>query len=242
MAVYGYIFLAQEKEQLVSTEEQQFSLQEYAKSRNLSVDEIILEQNVSLKKPFRERKQGKELSGGMRPGDTLIVLRSEWILGSAGEASRLVRMLRENHVSLYCVDLGTNITLDEKRKLAVYEGGAGLVQKLLNALAVCESSKHGDAIRATKRIQKKAGKYLGGPVPFGWEVNDEGFLSPDPTQQNIIHTIVAMREDRWSYRDISRKLREEYGVKLSHEGVRRVLNSNQKRKEAESLRASPNFS
>ena len=38
--------------------------------------------------------------------------------------------------------------------------------------------------------------------------------------RRIIEAMHALRGERWSYREISRKLLEEYVVRLSHEGVR----------------------
>ena len=40
--------------------------------------------------------------------------------------------------------------------------------------------------------------------------------------RRIIEAMHALRGERWSYREISRKLLEEYVVRLSHEGVRRL--------------------
>jgi intein-encoded DNA endonuclease-like protein len=40
-----------------------------------------------------------------------------------------------------------------------------------------------------------------------------------------------MREDRWSYRDISKKLKDEFDIQLSHAGVRRIMESDKKKKE-----------
>jgi hypothetical protein len=159
-------------------------------------------------------------------------MKSAWILSSAREGAVLQRTLRKNDIAVHCKDLGANITVDEKRKLVVSEGSAGLVGKLLSALAVCENCGHGEAIRTTKRNLKKTGRYIGGPVPFGWEVNEDKMLVENVAQQQIILAINAMREDRWSYRDISRKLKSEYDIQLSHAGVRRVLESNRKKKEA----------
>lgn len=229
MAVFGYIFLAREKEQMMSVDEQKLALREYAQSIALLVDEFICEEDVSLKEPLTKRREGDRLFRNVQSGDAIVVLKSQWILSSASDGARLVGALRDKRVSLYCADLKTNISLDEKRKLVVYEGGRGLVQKLLRSLAVCEGSEHGDAIRVTKRVQKREGKYLGGPVPFGWEVNKKGFLVRNLKQQKIISAIAAMREDRRSFRDISRKLNEEYDLELSHERIRRILHSNQKR-------------
>lgn len=216
--------------------EQAQAIADFARANGLVLEKEIMEVGSSLKKPFRERPEGGALLHHCQPGDSIIVLKAEYILSSANEGVRLLRMLRKSGLALYCVDLGVNISLDEPRKLVVHEGYAGIVHKLLSSLAVCESSKHGEAIRATKRNLKREGKYLGGPVPFGWEVNSEGFLVEKPEQQKIIAVIVAMRNDRWSYRDISRKLKEEHQIRLSHEGVRRVLTNDHKKKKAAAVR------
>ncbi len=234
MSVFGYIFIALEKEHFVAAEEQQAALRDYAQSAGLELEEVFVEKAATLKKPFKERVEGCKLVERCVAGDVIITLKAAWILSSAVVGSNLLRTFRKNDIALYCMDLGANITVDEKRKLIVYEGCAGIVQKLLAALAVCESSKHGEAIRATKKILRKQGKYIGGPVPFGWEVNNERFLVQNKAQQEIIKAITAMREDRWSYRDISTKLKNEFDIELSHAGIRRILDSDRKKKEAAS--------
>ena len=231
MGVFGYILLAREKEQRVPAGEQESGLQEYAQSVGLTVDKFFTEENVSLRRPFKQRREGGELFRTVQPGDTLIVMRVGWILGSAKDGSELIMMLKKNCVSLFCVDLETNITLAEKRKLVVYEGGSGLVQKLMAALALFEGKEYGDTQKATERIEQREGKYRGGPVPFGWEVNKKCFLVQNPKQQRIIRTITTMREESRSYRDISEKLMGDFDIQLSHERIRRIFNSSQKREE-----------
>jgi DNA invertase Pin-like site-specific DNA recombinase len=144
-------------------------------------------------------------------------------------------MLKKNLISLYCIDLNENISLPAERKLVVSEGGSSLILAVLTALAVCDDSKHGESIKAAKRHQKREGKYMGGPVPFGWRVEGE-YLSQDLKQQQIIRDIIKLRSDRWSYRDIVGKLQERHKVKLSHEGIRRILASNSLKKEEEKKR------
>lgn len=232
MGTYGYIFVAQDDEQGGAEAEMRQKVLEYVGSLdNRKVEHWVVEKNVSYKKPFRDRPAGRKMLENMHPGSSLVVAESRHVLGSATEAVRLLRFLRKNQIALHCVDLGVNISLKEKRKLAVSEGAAELVEKLMEALAACESSKHGDAIKAAKKSRKEQGKYLGGPVPFGWQVSEQGVLVRDEEQQKIIDRIEAMRADRWSYRDISRKLKEEQGVRLSHEGVRRIISSRKARSE-----------
>lgn len=232
MSVFGYVFLGADRDELLSAEQQRKKLEECAERLGGHIDDLFVEEGASLKSSFKKRAVGRKLFQSVQAGDTILVLRCQWVLGGgAKEAAKLVRMLKKAGVSLYCADLETSITLDEKRRLAVYQGGAALLGKLLEALAFCEASDHGKAIRATKRLRKEQGKYLGGPVPFGWKVGSKGFLVKNPEQQKIIRIIQTMRKNRWSYRDISKELRIKFDVKLSHEGVRRVLKSSEKEKE-----------
>jgi DNA invertase Pin-like site-specific DNA recombinase len=235
MTTFGYIFLAMGRDSQVAAGDQQKAIEEYGKSSGLEVEDYVIEQGCSLKSPFRERKEGSKLLKWVQPGDTIIALRSEWIFGSAKEGVRLIRMLKKQSVSLYCIDLQENISLERERKLVVSQGASSLIQSVLQALSVCDSSKHGESIKATKRHQKREGKYLGGPVPFGWRVEGE-YLVQDLRQQQIIRDIIKLRADRWSYRDIVGKLQQKHNIKLSHEGIRRILANNAHKKEEEKKR------
>lgn len=231
MGVFGYIFLAGDKEYLVSSAAQQKALLEYAQSIGIQISEMYFEEESPLQQPFLERPKGGALHQQCRPGDAIITMKAEWILGcSAAEAERLLQQLGIDQIALHCVDLGGNISVPEKRRLAVTEGSAQLVKKLLTALSVCENSRRGQDMKTAKSHRKQQGKYLGGPVPFGWEVNSAGFLVKNEVQQGIIAKIEAMRTERWSYREISGKLQEEFNIHLSHEGVRKILAGNTQRK------------
>ncbi len=228
MSGIGYIFLAMQQEYQVSSVDQQKAINDYATSIKLGVSDIFVEEGSSMKKPFKDRREGKRVLAEMQGGDTIIVYNSAWLLSSAREAVRLLKLLRKNQVSLHCIDLGTDISMPAERKLAVTEGHADLILQLMESLSVCESSKHGESIKAAKKQLKRKGRYLGGPVPFGWQVSSEGALEHNGKEQEIIKEILSLREDRWSYRDISVKLWERFQLKLSHEGVRKALERNKK--------------
>ncbi len=225
MGVLGYIFLAQDRHHLVAESVQRAALQEYGRSLGRPLEEICIEENTPLKRPFKDRSAGGQLLRSCGPGDIIIVMKTEWVLSSAGDGERLLRSLKSAQIAIHCIDLGGNISLPEKRRLMVSEGLAAVVEKLLAALTVSESNGLGEAIRTAKEHRKEVGKYLGGPVPFGWDVNPEGYLVPNEGQQQIIQAIVDMRKDLWSYREISQKLKDEYKVRLSHEGVRKIVKS-----------------
>jgi DNA invertase Pin-like site-specific DNA recombinase len=233
MTVYGYLFLAVDKQYLVSVVDQQNGISRFAAAIGLSVTELFIEEGASLKTPFCDRPQGRDLLRQLQPRDTLVVLRSEWILASARSAVCLLEDLRKRGIALYCVDLKENITMPMERRLIVSEGNAELVRTLLSALSVCESSSHGEAIKAAKRKGKRQGRHIGGPVPFGWQVDGHGFLKQHPGQQRVIEIINGLRVAGFSFREIAGRLEDEQGVSLSHEGIRRILRGDRARKERE---------
>ncbi|MEA3467716.1 MAG: recombinase family protein [Thermodesulfobacteriota bacterium] len=224
MTVVGYIFLDVNRDNLISLAVQQQMLEEYAGEAGLRVDELLVEQLYSLETPFMERDEGKRLLENVQAGDMVFTTRAKWVLGTAQEALLLIGILKEKKVSLFCVDLDGDIVQQAERKLVVSQGIAPLVQKVCEALSVkMESGRHAAAIRESKARQKKAGKYLGGPIPFGFQVDEGGRLQQNTEQQIIIDKMLSMKGDRWSYRDIARKMQEDHGLKFSHEGIRRIL-------------------
>ncbi len=201
----------------------------YAASLGYGIDEFVVEPEPLMKQPFVRRQEGARVVDMVEADDMVICGKAEWILASAQSGLELIDLFRRLRVSLYCVDLAENLSLPAERRLVVYEGGTKLVRGLLAALAACDGSKHGETIRAAKRQMKCQGKYLGGPVPFGWKV-EEGFLVKDREQQKIITRIRKLRADRWSYRDIAVKLGNTFDIHLSHEGIRKILQANEGRR------------
>jgi putative DNA-invertase from lambdoid prophage Rac len=73
-----------------------------------------------------------------------------------------------------------------------------------------------------KADQRKRQRYLGGIVPFGWRIGEDGALVEVPEQQRAIQRIIELRRAGLSLRSISTAIRKE-GIRLSHEGVKNVL-------------------
>lgn len=222
MQVFGYIFLARDWSHVLEAAEQEAAISAYGRELGLPSAHFVVEEDGTLEQPFRIRPVAGELLPRLGAGDILLVMKVAWILASATEGERLLQQLRDGGVALHCLDLGGNISLPEKRRLQISEGPAALVCKLLAALAVCENGGYGRAMRTATRHGKELEKYTSGPVPFGWQADGDGYLVPHPEQQRIIEAIAGLRRDHCSYREISRKLQQEYGVRMSHEGVRRL--------------------
>ncbi len=176
----------------------------------------------SLLQPFSERTVGRQVFAELEEGDILVVERVAWVLDSAKNGVKLLEELAGRKISLFCIDLGEDIALPSPRQLKVTEGSATLVAKLLQALAQNERPEHGQAIRDAKTKLKKQGKYLGGPVPFGWRLKGANLVE-NKREQRIIAEIHQLKKENWSYRQIAMRLEKQYKVRLSHAGVRKIM-------------------
>jgi hypothetical protein len=71
----------------------------------------------------------------------------------------------------------------------------------------------------TKPDQKKRGRFLGGTVPFGWGVGEDGALMEVPQQQATIQQILTLRREGLSLRSIAAKI----GRTVSRVTVKNIL-------------------
>ena len=73
-----------------------------------------------------------------------------------------------------------------------------------------------------KADQKSRGRYLGGTVPFGFRLGDDGELIPHEVEQEAVREMVALRAQRRALRAIAAEMRAK-GHRISHEGVAGIL-------------------
>jgi hypothetical protein len=70
-----------------------------------------------------------------------------------------------------------------------------------------------------KSDQRKRNRFLGGTVPFGWHVGEDGALIEVPEQPAVIRHIVELRREGLSLSAIAAKI----GGAVSHVTVRNIL-------------------
>ena len=101
-------------------------------------------------------------------------------------------------------------------------GIAKLVFTILAAVAEAERDKVRERVTEIKRDQRGRGRYLGGALPFGFTVSDDGALIEDAGQQKAIRDAVVLRAGGASLRSVSAALKTA-GHDLSHAAWARVL-------------------
>jgi len=79
-------------------------------------------------------------------------------------------------------------------------------------------------LEAELKELKTKGKSTGGRVPFGYKCLDGTNLVEDEEQQQIIKSMKHMRKKNFSYREISRRIKQFHKIEISHSGIRKILN------------------
>jgi putative DNA-invertase from lambdoid prophage Rac len=215
MAVYGYVRVSTDRQadEGESLGTQQRVIDGYAMMNGLTLESIFVERGVSGSKPLGERPEGARLLAGLKSGDVVITPKLDRMFRSALDALEVLGRLKDRGISLHMIDLGGDVTGN---------GVSKLVFTILSAVAEAERDRIRERIRDVKADQRKRQRYLGGIVPFGWRIGEDGALVEAPEQQRAIQRIVELRRKGVSLRAISASIAAD-GVKLSHEGVKNVL-------------------
>jgi putative DNA-invertase from lambdoid prophage Rac len=216
MAVYGYarVSTSRQAEEGESLDVQQRTLAGYALMHGLTVNRMFVERGVSGSTPLGDRPQGAALLATLKSGDVLITAKLDRMFRSALDALDVLAKLKDRNVSLHMIDLGGDVTGN---------GISKLVFTILSAVAEAERDRIRERVAQVKQDQKDRGRYLGGKVPFGFRVGDDGSLVPDAAEQALIGRARALRADGATLRVIQAGLEACHGRKLSLDSLHRIL-------------------
>ena len=101
-------------------------------------------------------------------------------------------------------------------------GISKLVFTILSAVADAERDRIRERVTQVKRDQRQRNRYLGGIVPFGFRVGDEGALVPHESEQGVIAQAQTLRVRGASLRAIQAALEAQNGRKLSLDALQHV--------------------
>jgi putative DNA-invertase from lambdoid prophage Rac len=215
MAVYGYarVSTARQATDGESLDVQRRMIEGYAHMHGLVLDEIVVEEGVSGSVPLNERSAGGAMLARLKAGDIVIAAKLDRCFRSALDALNVVEQLKTRGVKLHLLDLGGDIA------------GNGLSKLFLTiaaAFAEAERDRIRERVAQTKADQKARGRYLGGKVPFGFRIGEDGQLVEHEAEQQAIRTMIAMRREGVALRPIAAAMAER-GFKISHEAVKQVI-------------------
>jgi DNA invertase Pin-like site-specific DNA recombinase len=179
----------------------------------LTLADALIEEGVSGSVPVEERPIGGQLFAKLQRGDIVIAAKLDRLFRSALDALKVVESLKGRGVKLHLLDLGGDIAGNGISKLFL---------TIAAAFAEAERDRIRERIGQAKADQKSRGRFLGGDVPFGFEVGADGVLVPIGAQQEAIREIAALRAQGRSLRAIRDEMQAK-GFQIRHESVARIL-------------------
>jgi len=213
--VYGYarVSTIAQASDGVSLGAQERAIAGYAQMHGLAVDRVFVERGVSGSRPLADRPEGARLLALLQPGDTVITAKLDRMFRSAVDALAMLGKLKDQSVSLHMIDLGGDVSGN---------GISKLVFSILSAVAEAERDRIRERISEAKADQRKRGLHLGGTAPFGFTIDAQGVLVPEPAQQRAIKRARELHTRGLSLRAIQADLARR-GHKVSHVLVSRLV-------------------
>jgi DNA invertase Pin-like site-specific DNA recombinase len=213
--VYGYcrVSTLNQANDGESLDVQQRAIAGYAQMHGFTVDRVFVERGVSGSKPLADRPEGARLLALLQAGDIVITPKLDRMFRSAVDALDVLGKLKDQSVSLHMIDLGGDTSGN---------GISRLVFTILAAVAEAERDRIRERITEVKADQRKRGRHLGGPAPFGFTIDQQGALIPDPAQQRAIKRARELHARGLSLRSIQADLGRR-GHRVSHLLVRRLI-------------------
>ena len=230
--VYGYIRVStnNQVENGMSLKEQQRQVELYGEVNKMKVDTIFTERGVSASVELRKRPRGAVLLEVVKDGDVIICSKLDRMFRSVLDGLQVLKELKARNIELHFIDLGGNTTTN---------GIGQLVFTIMSSFAEMERNRLGERIRDTKRSQMKEDVYTGGPVGFGYvleNINENNYLLEQPEEQELIKKMKKMKKDGLSFRKISEAINKEPYMKeneksLSHQAISNILKDETKKKQ-----------
>jgi DNA invertase Pin-like site-specific DNA recombinase len=217
MAVYGYRRVSSETQEEGASLDQQAdkinALTMLATLDSATIFTDVCSGSVALDK----RPGGAAMLAHLKSGDTVICTKLDRMFRDATDALSRADWFKSQGINLILIDMGT--------EPVTQNGVSRMFFGMLALMAEFERTRIKERLSDGRTGKKAKGGHIGGRRPFGYNVEGTGkaaVLTPNEEEQKLIPTMKEMAASGHSLRAISAWL-ETQGHKLSHEGVKKVL-------------------
>jgi DNA invertase Pin-like site-specific DNA recombinase len=187
----------------------------YAEAKDLNVSRYEFERYADRYVPFLQRPNALKLIDELELKGALIVPDIDCLFRTAQDGADVISYAVSRRVHIHCLSL--------REDLCVEPMGT-VVPKILACISAFEKSRRSTEAKELKLSLRSKGRYLGGGIPLGFLVDENGTLKPDESKRSIIRQITSLRDSGKSLRQIAQVLTER-GIAISHMGVKAALAS-----------------
>ena len=201
--IYSYLRLSTDE----ANQSTSFDVQREAVNTYLGTKELTEEfaDTVSGTASIDKRPSMAIMFNTIKKGDTVVVHKRDRLARDGMLAGWIQFELKRMQVELVFIDK----TTDANNPADV------LMEQMLFAFAEYEREMIVSRIRASKKLQKSRGEYLGGSVPYGYDVEERGgvkYLIENDSEQAAISLMNELRDSGATYARISGELSDR-GIK-----------------------------
>jgi site-specific DNA recombinase len=158
----------------LSLAEQEKRVRAYAESRGWTMGTVYVEAGVSGRE--RDRPELTRLLAELHAIDVVIVPRLDRLGRSTGHLHQIYEQLEAQGVDLASVAENLDTSTAHGR----------LLRSVLSSVAEMESDTVSERVKAVTEVRARAGKYHGGPPPYGFR---SSLLDRDPVEAPIVNRI-----------------------------------------------------
>lgn len=196
--IYARVSTTRQAEEGLSLDNQVEKAKRYIEDNKLEIKGIFRDEGKSGGS-MKGRDGLKNAIAALGTGDVFIVY----------SLSRLARNTKE------CLTLNDEIKKKKATLVSLTEKIDGtstgqLLLQMVSAVSEWERSVCSERVKSIMQNKILNGEYIGGTVPYGYILDsDNRKLIPVPQEQRVIQRIIKMKNEKKSYRAISRQLDED---------------------------------
>lgn len=179
MKTIGYIRVST-KDQKNSITVQENKIREYCRFKNINLNQIITDEDISGGTPFRERPGGSQIFQSLIAGDSIISIKPDRLFRNVQDALLTVDHWDSKNIALHIIDLGGN-SIDTKTAM----GRLFFTQAI--SMAEFERRITGERTKAILNNRKDSSKVYCNQILGFDKINGE--LTINETEMQIVHKI-----------------------------------------------------
>lgn len=188
----------------VSLDAQKSKIRAWAEANDANLVEICADKGISGAKGDRPGLL-KAIEYAEKHNAALIVY----------SLSRLSRSTRDTLAIAESLDKAGADLVSLSEKIDTTTAAGKMVFRMLAVLNEFERDQVSDRTKTALSYKKSNNEKTGGYCPYGYQVDDEGYLSKDKAESEVVDLILELREKNWSYSAIARHVNNKgYKTKL----------------------------
>lgn len=200
MNAIGYVRVSSQDQaqEGISLEAQQTRIRAYCDMMGLTLADVIVDPAVSAFKPLCKRDGGQVLLQAIRQGhcQAVVAVKLDRLFRNVIDCLAMVDQWDKGGIALHLLDLGGQ-SLDTSSAMGRFFLG------VMAGIAELERGLTGERTKVALNHLRAQGKKTGGSVPYGFVVDDEGYLQPHEEEQAMVQHIMQMRAQGLSYQKIA---------------------------------------